>query len=56
MPNFLKSYKAELKPNNKQKTALRQHTGAARWAYNWALDKKKKMFDNKEKILGKMDG
>ena len=29
------AYKSELDPNNKQSTAMRQHVGAARWAYNW---------------------
>jgi len=33
----LKAYKTELDPNNVQTTALRQHCGAARWAYNWGL-------------------
>ena len=32
-----KAYKTELKPNNKQRTALLQHAGSARWAYNWGL-------------------
>ena len=36
--------------NNKQQTLLRQHLGCARWAYNWALAKKKEAFDNKVKI------
>ena len=34
-----KSFKTELKPNNVQTTALRQHCGAARWAYNWGLER-----------------
>lgn len=36
----MKSYKTELDPNNKQRTVLLQHAGAARWAYNWGLRKK----------------
>jgi putative transposase len=32
-----KAFKTELDPNNVQTTALRQHCGAARWAYNWGL-------------------
>ena len=32
-----RGYKTELKPNNKQKTALAKHAGVARYAYNWAL-------------------
>ncbi|RTK96782.1 MAG: transposase [Neisseriaceae bacterium] len=34
-----KGYKTELKPNGKQRTCLSQHAGAARFAYNWALDR-----------------
>jgi transposase len=36
----LRAYKVELDPNNKQRTALRKHAGAARWAYNWGLRQK----------------
>ena len=35
-----KGYKTELDPNDKQRTCLAQHAGAARWAYNWGLRKK----------------
>jgi putative transposase len=35
-----RAYKVELDPNNIQKTMFRRHAGAARWAYNWGLDKK----------------
>ncbi len=38
---ILRAYKTEITVNNKQKTLLLQHLGAARWAYNWALAKKK---------------
>lgn len=34
-----KAFKTELKPNNVQTTALRRHCGAARWAYNWGLER-----------------
>lgn len=34
------AFKVELDPNNKQKTTLIQHAGAARWAWNWALRKR----------------
>lgn len=36
----MKCYKAELDPNNSQRTALLRHAGAARVAYNWGLQKK----------------
>lgn len=39
-----KSYKVELKPNNKQKTLLKKHAGTARFAYNWALAERIKTY------------
>lgn len=35
----MKAFKSELDPNNAQVTAMRQHVGAARFAYNWGLEK-----------------
>lgn len=52
---ILKTYKTEIKINNKQRTLLLQHLGAARWAYNWALFKKKSAFEKKEKIPNAID-
>lgn len=34
-----KAYRFELKPNRQQLTSLREHAGAARYAYNWALNR-----------------
>ena len=36
----IKGYKVELKLNNKQRTMLLQHAGAARFTYNWGLSKR----------------
>ena len=47
---ILRAYKTELDVNNSQQTLLMQHIGCARWAFNWALAKKKEAFDKKEKI------
>ena len=44
------AFKVQLDVNNKQQTLLLQHIGCARWAYNWALAKKRESFDKKEKI------
>lgn len=52
---ILRKYKTEIIVNNKQKTLLLQHLGAARWAFNWALVKKKEAFDKKEKIPNAID-
>jgi putative transposase len=35
-----RAYKTELALNNRQITVCRQHAGAARWAYNWGLQRK----------------
>lgn len=52
---ILKAYKTELKPNAGQLTLLKKSAGAARWAWNWALRKKKEAFDKKEKIPTAID-
>jgi len=35
-----RAYKTELALNNEQVTACKKHAGAARWAYNWGLQRK----------------
>jgi putative transposase len=47
---MLRAYKTQLNPNNKQITKMKMNCGAARWAYNYALNIKKDAFDKKEKI------
>jgi putative transposase len=47
---ILRAFKTELDLNNKQKTACRQHAGAARFAYNWGLERKKTAMARKEKL------
>lgn len=49
-----------LKPNNKQRTRLYQFAGAARYIYNWTIDKEKEQYekhlkDSKEKGFIKDD-
>lgn len=39
-----RAYKTELKPNNVQRTALLKHAGAARFAYNWGLTRKREEY------------
>lgn len=36
----LKAYKTELDPNNVQRTLLAKHAGAARFTWNWALNRR----------------
>ena len=47
---MLRAYKTQLDPNNRQITLMKMNCGAARWAYNYALNIKKDAFDKKEKI------
>lgn len=47
---MLKAYKVQLNPNNRQITLMKMNCGAARWAFNYALNIKKDAFDKKEKI------
>lgn len=49
-----RAYKVELEPNNKQKTQLLRHCGAARWVYNWGLARKIESFQAKTKLPSAM--
>ncbi|MEI3358000.1 MAG: helix-turn-helix domain-containing protein [Dorea formicigenerans] len=40
---MVKAIKVMLIPNNVQKTKMFQYAGASRFAYNWALARKKKI-------------
>src|SRR5258706_2701386 len=40
MSPIRRAYKTGLDLNNEQTTACKQHAGAARWAYNWGLQRK----------------
>lgn len=40
-----RAYKTELDPNNVQRTALLKHAGAARFAYNWGLARRKEKYE-----------
>lgn len=51
----LRAYKTELDLNNKQKTACIRHAGAARFAYNWALARKKEAYARGEKTPSAID-
>ena len=39
-----RAYKTELDLNNQQITACKQHTGAARFSYNWGLTRKQEAY------------
>lgn len=47
---ILRAYKTQLNPNNQQITKMKMNCGAARFGFNYALNKKKEFFDKKEKI------
>lgn len=46
---MFRAYKTQVYPNNSQLTKIRKNFGAARWAYNFAIQKKKEAFENKAK-------
>lgn len=48
---MIKTYKVMLVPNKKQETKLFAYAGAARFAYNWALEKQMEAFQNGEGFL-----
>jgi putative transposase len=39
-----RAYKTELDLTDRQRTACKQHAGAARWAYNWGLRVKQERY------------
>jgi putative transposase len=49
-----RAYKVELDPNNEQRTAMLRHCGAARFVYNWGLNRKIEAFKAKEKLPSAM--
>ena len=55
MISKIKSFKVKLLPNNKQKTKMFQFAGAARFAYNWALEQQMKSIRETGKILSNSD-
>ncbi len=46
---ILRAYKVELDPNNVQRTALLKHAGAARFAWNWGLTRRKQEYEETNK-------
>ena len=39
-----RAYQTELDLNDEQRTACKKHAGAARWAYNWGLQRKQERY------------
>ncbi len=52
---MIKAYKIRLYPNNKQRTQLENASSVSRWAYNWALERKKKHYEEFEKSISQAD-
>jgi putative transposase len=50
-----RAYKTELDPNSVQRSALLNHAGAARYVWNWALDRRIKEYGATGKSLSAMD-
>jgi putative transposase len=51
----LRAFKTELDLNNVQKTACARHAGAARFAFNWGLARKKEAFANGQRTPSAID-
>ncbi|MDF2550097.1 MAG: Mobile element protein, partial [Chlamydiales bacterium] len=49
----LKAYQYRIYPNKEQQTCFSWHFGCSRWIYNWALDQKKKHYEETGKSLSK---
>lgn len=49
----MKAYRYRLYPNAEQQTRFAQHFGCARHVYNWALDEKRKHYEQTGKTLSK---
>jgi len=52
---MIKTIRVMLLPNNKQKTKLFQYAGAARFAYNWALNREYENYKNGGKFISDGD-
>src|SRR5258708_29688556 len=55
MSTIQRAYKVELDLNNAQTTACRRHAGAARWAYNWGLQRKQEAYHTTGKSPNAME-
>jgi putative transposase len=55
MSSIQRAYKTELALNDRQITSCRQHAGAARWAYNWGLQRKQEAYRATGKSLTAME-
>lgn len=49
------TYKVRLEPNNKQAGKFRQFAGAARHAYNWALEREKEAYELGKGFISDID-
>lgn len=50
MKEIFKAYRIQCSPNNSQKTLFKQNFGASRFAFNFALERKKIAFNKRERI------
>lgn len=55
MKVIIKTFKIMLHPNNKQKSKLFQFSGAARFAYNWTLEREQENYKKGNKFLSDND-
>ena len=53
--NIFVAFKTEMDLNNAQRTACARHAGAARFAYNWGIARKKEAYDNGQAVPSAID-
>ena len=51
----LRAYRVELDPNNRQRTALLNHAGAARFVWNWGLERRIEEYETNKKTPSAFD-
>lgn len=50
-----KAYRYELKPNHEQLTLLKKHAGCARFAWNWGLAERKRLWEEEKMTTNAME-
>jgi putative transposase len=53
--HITRGYRTELDLNNKQITACKKHAGAARYAYNWGLERKQEVYQTAGRRISAME-
>ncbi|MHA2378626.1 MAG: helix-turn-helix domain-containing protein [Candidatus Thorarchaeota archaeon] len=52
---MLKTYRYRLYPNRQQKELIRKNINACRFVYNWALDRRRRAYEDEKRALSWYD-